>query len=195
MSAIIHNVCQWSEEYIRIRSGMMTASKASCIASRGKGLETYCRELATGTERKNFSNQHTERGHRLEPFARQAYQIETGIKIEEVGFITNPDISYRAGASPDGYAREHNGGLEIKCLIKEKHIAFERTGKVDNNHYQQMQMQILIAEYDYVDYALYNPECENSLIIKRIYRDGIQQERLLLGIKMGEKLISKYTRL
>lgn len=49
----------------------------------------------------------------MEGFAREAYELETGNVVQQVGFITHPDFP-SVGASPDGLIGT-DGGLELKC--------------------------------------------------------------------------------
>ena len=52
-----------------------------------------------------------------------------------------------------------------------------------------MQMQMLICEWDWIDYVNYNPNFEESLIIKRVYPDLKKFEDLKEGFRVGEKMI------
>lgn len=52
-----------------------------------------------------------ERGILYEPYARQAYEQEKGISVQQVGFVELDDST---GCSPDGLV-SFNGILEIKC--------------------------------------------------------------------------------
>ena len=41
-------------------------------------------EIITGEPAESFSNEHTERGHKLEPEARDLYAFQTGAQLERV---------------------------------------------------------------------------------------------------------------
>jgi len=88
---IYDKIEQGTEEWFSVRKGRMTASCARAIGNNGKGLETYILELvadyySTG-EKEQYTNEHIERGNELEPIARSVYELETGRKVDEVGFI------------------------------------------------------------------------------------------------------------
>ena len=114
----IINVEQGSEEWLRARLGVPTASCYSkLITTQGKRsaqAEGYINELIgqriTGEIPETFKSEAMERGNELEPQARAYYELVTDNDVEEVGLILN-DIG--AGCSPDGLIGD-DGGLEIK---------------------------------------------------------------------------------
>jgi len=182
-----HEMEQQTDEWFELRNKFpFTASKAQSIGSNGKGLNTLILEKLsarfTTAERVGYSNEHTERGNELEPLARSAYELENLVTVKEVGFVIN-DKYELAGASPDGLVGK--GGIEIKCLGDKAHFANILDFKVDSGYMWQMQMQILICELEFVDYVLYNPNFEQSLLIKRVLPDPVKQEKLKEGLKAG----------
>lgn len=54
------------------------------------------------------------RGHELEPDARMEHEMQTGLIVQEAGFITTDDGLF--GASADGLIGE-DGGAEYKCFV------------------------------------------------------------------------------
>ncbi len=87
---IIHKFDQQTDDWYKVRLGKLTASKAQAIAVAGKGLETLCYEKAAEvlTKRKpeGFTNGDIDRGNEMEAQARNAYELETGNMIGEIGF-------------------------------------------------------------------------------------------------------------
>lgn len=55
-----------------------------------------------------------QRGHELEPEARMEHEMQTGLIVQEAGFITTDDDLF--GASADGLIGE-DGGAEYKCFL------------------------------------------------------------------------------
>src|SRR5437879_13785053 len=94
---------QNSEEWLRARAGIPTASQFATVLAKGEGKtrRTYMLKLAgeiiTGEPMENFTNEHTERGHEQEPEARDLYAFQTGEGLYRVAFIRDG----RKGASPD----------------------------------------------------------------------------------------------
>lgn len=207
---VIHNVEQGSEEWFELRKQYpLTASEATAIGNNGKGLETLCykkmAEKYSSAEKERFDNGHTERGKELEPQARELYELETGNKVEEVGFVTDEEISKVGGASPDGKVTDcktnEEGGLEIKAIDDTSKdafyfkaiIEFKKTGtfKIDPDHIWQMNQQMLFMGWKWVDYVLYNPNFKQSLLTQRVYADEEKQDAILKGLAKGEAIISE----
>lgn len=136
---IIIDMLQGSEEWDRLRSVTPTASEASKIITGGGKIsaqrEAYMRRLSVNRKypQPTFQgNQYTERGHDLEPIARQRLVEETGFDVREVGFIKREDCG--AGGSPDGLIYGADGepvaGVEIKCFNTDKHLGILNKGEI-----------------------------------------------------------------
>jgi putative phage-type endonuclease len=190
---------QGTQEWLDVRKLKMTASNARAIGNNGKGLETYIYELvadyySTG-EKEQYTNEHIERGNELEPIARSVYELETGRKVDEVGFIAVGEYS---GCSPDGLI-EKDGGLEIKCVDDKKYFKMLIDDTDIKDYDWQIQMCLLVSGREWWDLVIYNPNFNKNMIIKRIPPDPVKQEKLKIGLAKGEKmieeLIDKYNKL
>lgn len=186
-----HNLEQGSPEWFAVRKGKMTASHATAIGNCGKGLDTYIieimSEMYSSGENEQFGNKHTERGNELEPIARQVYEFENDIEVEQVGFIEHNEF---VGCSPDGLVGE-DGGLEIKCADDKKyfrHLIFGEN-EVDSDYLWQVQMNLKITGRKWWDLAYYNPNFKKSMTVYRIYPDMEKFAKLEAGFKKGEELI------
>lgn len=190
------DIVQGTPEWFAIKEQYpLSSSNATAIANQGAGLKTlvwkHLSEKYSTGEKKTFSTEHTERGKDLEPQGRSLYSLERGVDVVEVGFITN-DKYPLAGASTDGLVG-NDGGLEIKSLEDKKHfpLTLEEEIPVDSDHMWQIQMELLITEREWFDYILYNPNYKRSLLIKRVVKDEVMQEKLKIGLVMGAKLIKE----
>jgi hypothetical protein len=67
------------------------------------------------------------RGHELEPDARMEHEMQTGLIVQEAGFITTDDDLF--GASADGLIGE-DGGAEYKCFLNPSKL---RQFHIDND--------------------------------------------------------------
>ena len=123
-------------------------------ASRQNYLVELMLERITGEVAEGYSNQHMENGIEQEPFARVAYEVETGTDVEEVGFILHPELSF-LGASPDGLVGD-DGMVEIKCPTPAVHFDYWRNRKVPRKYLLQMQCQMLCTGRGWCDFASYN---------------------------------------
>jgi hypothetical protein len=196
----IHNVEQKSPEWFALRLQYpLTASKAQAIGNQGKGLETLCWEQLSkkysSSEADKYTNGHLERGVELEPQAVSIYELKTGNTVKTVGFITNEAISNVGGVSPDGLINE-DGNLEVKCFDDAKYfkmlVDFKAKGdfEIESGYIWQMQMQMLFNGRLWTDFVAYNPNYSESMLIKRVYPDAVMQQKLITGLKMGEKIIN-----
>ena len=187
----IHNMEQASPEWFKVRQLKMTASHAQAIASQGKGLETYITELLaeyfSNAEKEHYSNEHTERGNELEPQARTVYELENDCFVEEVGFV---EYNEYAGVSPDGLVNS-DGLLEIKCPSDKTYMQQLLNKKVPSAYEWQMQYQMLATGREWCDYFVYNPNFKQSFIQIRVLADKEKQDKILVGLKLGEEKIKE----
>lgn len=158
---VVHNGPEWDA----LRLGIATSSSFDKIVTPGGNFSTQSdgyanqliAELMTGHSVNDFTgNHHTERGHELEPEARETYNGITDNDVTHAGFIT--DDLFRFGCSPDGLIKKSNGGLEIKCPSAATHIDYLINQTFDKKYKPQYQGQMLIAQLDYVDFFSYHPE-------------------------------------
>jgi predicted phage-related endonuclease len=115
---------QGSEAWLAERAGKWTGSKFADILARdkrtGKPLKSRSDaiwqvvvERMTGIPVEGPAGYALQWGSDVEGFAREAYELETGDVVQQVGFITHPEFP-TVGASPDGLIGQ-DGGLELKC--------------------------------------------------------------------------------
>lgn len=178
MAAHFIDCAQGSAEWHEARRGIPTASMFDKVMARGRGgksseeRNTYLYQLAaeriTGEPMPGFSTPDTRRGHQMEDEARQAYAVITGNKVERVGFVLNG----RAGASPDSRIVGQNGGQEIKTKLPHHVIKLiiEGGDSVPPEHIAQVQGQIEVCDFDFIDLTIYWPKI--TPIIVRTRRDA-----------------------
>lgn len=182
---IFKDIDQGSQEWLNMRLGLITCSEIKTIRADGAGAQTYINGLAyeriTGESSAVFSgNLWTERGHELEPVAREAYERKTGFKVEQVSFIKNLGFGY----SPDGLVGD-NGLIEIKAKQPKDQIALLRSGDIPKEHLDQLDGGLLCSNREWIDFVAYCPNL--PIFIKRVYaKDRIQQ------IEKLNELIAKY---
>lgn len=181
----ILNFTQGSEEWHNARLGRFGGTDAQAIATAGKGLETLCYQkvgeiLTKRPAKEPYTNGDMERGVELEPIARQAYELETGLKVTEVGYILKNEF---VGVSPDGLV-EDKGMLEIKSPSDAVFVKYLFDRKIETKYLWQMQHQMLVAERDWVDFVVFNDGL-NKLDITRVNRDEAMIKKLEAGLKLG----------
>lgn len=178
--ARIHNVIQGSEEWLRVRTGIPTASRISEIITPAKGeysksAEKYAIELiadSMGTDQppEFAGNKWTDRGTELEPLAREALEQHTGEKVMTVGFITSCEDM--VGCSPDGMKLDSVGmdyvrGCEIKCPGPKKHVQTFLGGVLPDDYRVQVHASMVITGLDEWEFFSWCPGIRPFHIIVR----------------------------
>lgn len=175
---------QGSEEWLTARCGFVGASKINDVMAKIKTGEAEVRrkyrrqvvaERLTGIPSESFSNGYMQWGIDTEPFARAAYEMHSGLMVDQVGFIRHPDILF-SGASPDGLV-ESDGLVEIKCPKTETHLDYVVQGKAPSEYQNQMLWQMECTGRQWCDFASFDPRLPShmQLFVVRFYRD---QERI-----------------
>lgn len=165
---------QGSEAWIAARMGIPTASEFATVMAKGrsggdsKTRATYMRKLAgeilTGKPMEHFGNVHTDRGHEMEPDARNTYSFMRDVEPQLVGFIRNGS----KGCSPDSLIG-NDGMLEIKTKLPHLQIEVLELQRIPPDHRAQCQGQLWVAEREWIDFVSYWPGL--PLLIAREYRD------------------------
>lgn len=154
---IVHrDLQQGTPEWFAARTGMATASNFHKIltakgALEAKGIGPYINDLIgqafAPEEQDEFQgNRWTDRGHELEPLAREAFIQRTGHAVEQVGFVTLDDRT--AGCSPDGLLvceGQYVGGLEIKCPARATHVSYVCGGVLPDKYKQQVHGSLVVT--------------------------------------------------
>jgi len=174
MTLQVLNCEQGSEEWFLARAGIPTSSMFATVMASGRGggesktRAKYMRQLAgeiiTGRPMESYSNAHMERGHKMEPEARDLYAFATDTAPEQVGFIRNGP----KGCSPDSLIGA-NGMLEIKTKLPDLLIECLERDDFPPEHKAQCQGALWVAEREWLDIIIYWPSI--PVFIKRAYRD------------------------
>ena len=169
---------QRSPEWFSARCGKVTGSCVADVLAKVKAGESTSRvnyraqlvvERLTGSPAGgDYTNAAMQRGTDLEPLARAAYEVKTGLLTLECGFWHNDDV----GASPDGLVG-NDGLLEIKCPSLATHFGYLKAGVVPPKYVPQIQMQMYVTGRTWCDFASYCPEYPEHLrlMIVRCKRD------------------------
>ena len=176
---IIDDIEQGSAEWHSLRLGKITASRMKEVMSKGRGkapsktAETYMMELIaeilTGKPKPFFENDVMRWGTETEPQARFMYELRSGNEVKEVACITEGNHLL---VSPDGLIGD-DGMLEIKCPTSITQIKRALTDNYSKDYYDQIQMQLWIAQREWCDFESFDPRlnCGASYLIQRVNRD------------------------
>lgn len=158
---------QSTDEWLKLRCGILTASQVSLImtptlkAANNDKSRAHVYEIAaqriSGEVEETFTSYDMQRGHELEPYARECYEENYG-RVTQVGFITEwfPEHKFTLGYSPDGLVGE-DGLIEIKCPRKKKHIETLVSGEVPSEYILQCQTGLLVSGRKWLDFFSFYP--------------------------------------
>lgn len=186
---------QGSPEWFAARCGRATASRFADLLATIKTGEAASRrnyraqlvcERLTGVPAESFESAAMKWGTENEPFARMAYEAQTGQIVEETGFIPHPELM--AGASPDGLIGD-DGGVEIKAPNTAQHIDTLLKG-MPPEHIPQIQGCMWLTGRLWWDFVSFDPRLPEKLqlYVQRIPRDDVYIAKLALavGVFLGE---------
>jgi putative phage-type endonuclease len=195
MDRIFHDTQQNSEEWFNLRLGRFTAStfKDLFLSKTTKGFEKAIYqtvyERLTGESPESFTSDYMDRGHELEPLAKELYEQETFNTVLNGGFF---ELGEWIGASPDGLISE-NGIIEIKCPAYNTMINYLLTKKLPSIYKWQVHGQLYVTGRAYCDFMAYHPKLKPLII--RIERDENLikelEEKLLESIELAKSIIQK----
>lgn len=175
-------IIQGTDEWKELRRGRATGSNFDACMAKGKGKEEastraqYRVRLAierlTGRVlESNFKSKDMLRGTENEPFARMAYEAQTGYIVDEVPFI--PHKFLMAGISPDGLVGP-DGMTEFKCPTPAVHWSYlQLTDQPPPEYKWQVYGEMWVSGRQWVDFVSYNQDfpLELQLHIVRVHRD------------------------
>lgn len=193
---------QRSPEWFAQRAGKFTGSRFADVMARnkktGEPLKAYY-DLIWQVVVERMTKQPTEGatgfalqwGQDVEPFAREAYEFETGAIVTESDFIVHPDYDF-VGCSPDGLIGI-NKGLEMKCPKSSiVHVERFKSG-VPDEYIPQIQGCLWVTGRDNWDFASYDPRMPEShrLLIITVERDEEFIKKLENNVLEAEQLANK----
>lgn len=180
---------QGTEEWLAARLGRPSASGFSkLITATGKpstSASGYIHELIaerlTGESTPFHVTEWMERGTKLEPEARGAYEFITDNEVLETGFILDP--SFEFGCSPDGLING-DGGLEIKCPAPKTMVSYLADEQVGvKKYWQQIQGCMWITKRNWWDFFAYHPKMRHVLV--RVKRDDKYIAKLAVEVELA----------
>lgn len=180
---IFHDVDQNSEEWLSLRAGRFTASTFSDLfakketAAYRKAIRKVVFERLTGESPESFKNEYMERGHELEPLAREAYELYSFNSVRDGGFF---ELDEWTGASPDGLV-DDDGQIEIKCPSYNVFIDYLISQALPAEYKYQVQGQLLVTGRKWCDFIAYHPKL--PLVVVRVLPNPVIHEEIKGALK------------
>lgn len=183
------DVTQGSEEWVSLRCGRLTASEMKLIitptlkiAANEKErahLYTLLAQRMTGYVEVGFLGDDMLRGFEDEIDARRAYS-EKYAEVDECGFITNDDLGFTIGYSPDGLVGE-DGLIEIKSRKHKFQIETilenVAAGTAPADFLIQIQTGLWVSKRKWLDFISFSAGLPMATV--RIYPDRIVQQAIV----------------
>lgn len=155
-------ITQGTPEWDAIRAGKWTASSAAKImgALTTQGLKDLIKDVAWGRiygeTDSGFTSKAMDRGHEIEPEARDWFAFERCAVVEQVGFVEHARIP-NVGWSPDGLHDNRKRGLEVKSLLHKAWLDVEDEMQVPSEYRWQCKFACFVGELDGMDFLAYHP--------------------------------------
>ena len=150
---------QRSEEWFAARKGRVTASMVGAILgvspnlSRAGAMRRMVRERE-GAPAEFTGNIATDYGEANEEGAVAEYYLETGNRVDKVGFVTKEDW---AGCSPDGLIGS-DGGLEAKCPFGKRKEGELKPLEDQPHYYAQVQFSLWVTGRKFWHFYQWTPQ-------------------------------------
>lgn len=131
---------------------------------------TLVAERITGWSDPTWVSADMQRGHDVEPIARDWYSEHFARDVSELGFMVKTfDSGARLGWSPDGLITS-GGGIEVKAPRAKKHLLTILSGEVPPEHMAQCQAGLLVSGREWMDFCSYYGGMKP--FIKRVHVDA-----------------------
>lgn len=180
---------QGTAEWHSERLGRVTASKIADVMMKSTtaGYQNYRAQLVcerlTGNPTETFTSGAMQHGTDTEPQARAFYEMETGLDVEQVGFIPHPTLGM-TGASPDGLVGDV-GLVEIKCPQPSTHIKTLTGANIDRRYVLQMHWQMICTGRGWCDFVSFCPSLPMELQMFR--------QRVVLDAALAAEITASVT--
>jgi hypothetical protein len=187
MITIHNNIQQGTDEWLALRSGVLTASTAKRIVTpktlkeatsdkaRSLLYELVAQRITKHID-KTFVSEDMIRGTIEEVRARDYYEKKHGIKMQQVGFITNTKYGYTWGYSPDGLIGD-DGLFETKSAKSAIQVRRIADNVLPEENMVQCQFGFIVAERQYLDYVSFSNGMK--MMELRVYPDKVIQEAII----------------
>jgi hypothetical protein len=157
-------IVQGSDEWFKIRCGLLTASEMKLILTPTLKVASNDKERAhiyslmsqriTGYVEPSYIGDDMLRGYEDEVYARAAYTKHYA-PVKSCGFVTNDKWGFTIGYSPDALVGD-DGLIEIKSRKHKFQVETILAGTVPDDFALQVQTGLLVTERKWIDFISYS---------------------------------------
>lgn len=158
------DLIQGTEEWLRARLGLLTASETKKIITptlkiaKNQDSRSHVYDIAAQRVTKrlpdNFQSWDMERGNIEEAYAKDYYSA-TWEQVKDCGFVTNDEWGFTLGYSPDGLVGD-DGLIEVKSRASKHQMKTIIEGDVPQEYMLQIQTGLLITGREWCDFLSYS---------------------------------------
>lgn len=191
------NVIQGSDEWLAMRTGVLTASEMKLIltptlkaASNDKERAHLYELLAQRITRyvePTYISDDMLRGRDDELEARHLYSQRIA-PVTEVGFVTNDKWGFTLGYSPDGLVAD-DGLIECKSRRQKYQVQTLVTREVPAEYVLQLQTGLLVTERKWIDFITYSGGL--PMMTVRVFPDAEIQDAIIAAATAFEKRLAE----
>ena len=159
------DLIQNTDEWLRIKLGVISASNFGLLVTEktmktanNDKVRTLIYQLACERITKeigdNYQSWDMMRGHKEEVLAKDMYSKHYR-QVKDCGFITNDNLGFTIGMSPDGLVGE-DGGIEAKSRAGKYQVKTIIEGVTPSEYMAQVQGFFLVTERKWCDFISYS---------------------------------------
>ena len=185
---------QGSADWFKTKLGVISASNAYKVVSKGKGNQPsqtrksymleLCAQVATGVY-EEVNSKHMEWGKTHEDAARSSYEFMFKKDVVEIPFIFRDD-TFRCGVSVDGVVPVGDSGIpgEYKCPYNSIHyLDFVLNEKIKSEYQWQCQFGMWVTKTDMYHMCQFDPRMKKKgFHCIEVHRDNEAQDTLSLEV-------------
>lgn len=187
----ILDTVQGSGEWLDMRLAVLTGSKAEKAVGTKAAQESLIAQLISeelaGAEEELFKSYAMEWGIMNEPLAIEQYELRSGEKCEEIGFIKSTEYPWM-GISPDRLIKREYGwhGVEVKCPNTATMVGYMMEGGIPKKYLPQvLHYFIVIDDMDVLDFVVYDPRIQKTS--HQMFRVRVTREELREAIELQKE--------
>lgn len=202
-----HDLIQGTDEWLKERCGLLTASemrliitqatlkRASNEKERAHLWELLSQRITKRPPEQPYQSQDMLRGHAEEAEARYLYGLHYA-PVETCGFVTNDKWGFTIGYSTDGLVGD-DGLIECKSRVAKYHVEtmvdYLPNGLIPEEFRIQVQTGLLVTERAWCDFISYSNGMPMTTI--RVEPDPVYQEAIIAAAtgfenRLTDKLIA-----
>lgn len=188
-------IAQGTPEWERIRLGHWSSSEAATImgGTDTKGLPALVKRIAwervVGPVEGGYRSKAMERGHLVEPEARDWYAFRDFQVVEQVGFVQHATLPW-VGWSPDGLLPGRRRAIEAKSPLYAAFMEVVRRREVPAEYHWQCRWACWVGQLEAIDFVAYHPALGGVVVPFEVTPD--ECDRMTARVWQLEKQVAEW---